>query len=198
MPPRKRRHPLPGGPPGPSEEAVADLVRRTSLGDHAAFEQLYLLTRARAFGVALGVVRDPAAAEDVLQEAFAQVWSSAGRFDVDRGSAAAWIMAIVRHRAVDLVRASAASARRDLAHHHRSGVVAHDSTVDLLLARLDAQEVRLTLVVLSPPQRVVLALAYLHGYSHAEIARLLRLPLGTVKSRIRDGLARARRVVGAP
>jgi RNA polymerase sigma-70 factor (ECF subfamily) len=189
----------PGAPsPEGSPRAVdlGELLRRSSRGDQAAFAELYDATSRRAFGLALRVVRDPAQAEEVTQEAFLEVWRSAARFDADRGSAAAWLLTIVHRKAVDRVRSAEASTRRETTYHQQSESVAHDTTAEAAEAALEARRVRVAMKSLTEVQREALELAYFGGYTHTEVATMLDLPVGTAKTRIRDGLIRLRDAMG--
>ena len=175
---------------------LADLLRRSALGDETAFAALYDATSRRLFGLVLRVVRDHAMSEEVTQEAYLDVWRHCTRFDPDRGSAISWLMTIAHRTAVDRVRASEASRRRDDAHAATHRDVEFDTTAERGQASLEAQRVRRALTTLTDAQRSAVELAYLGGYTHAEVARLLDLPLGTAKTRIRDGLIRLRDTLG--
>ncbi|MFC5176428.1 ECF RNA polymerase sigma factor SigK [Nocardioides taihuensis] len=192
--------PVPDG--APSEEGaspapdLAGLLKRSALGDQEAFAQLYDATTARVFGLALRVVRDPAQAEEVAQEAFLEVWRTASRFDPDRGSAVSWILTIAHRRAVDRVRSAEAASRRDVSYHQQNQQVAHDATAEAVQASFEARRVRGALETLTSVQREALQLAYFGGYTHTEVASMLDLPVGTAKTRIRDGLIRLRDAMG--
>lgn len=197
--------PNPGGPDGrrsPSSrsgEATAhlgELLQRSSRGDEGAFAELYDATSARVHGLAVRVVRDPAQAEEVTQEAYLETWRTASRFDPARGSAISWLMTIVHRKAVDRVRAAEASSRRDETYHHRNRPVEHDSTAEAAHSSMEAHRVRTALASLTTVQREAVTLAYLGGYTHTEVAGLLQLPVGTAKTRIRDGLIRLRDAMG--
>ena len=177
---------------------LAELLRRSSRGDEAAFAALYDATAARLFGLVLRIVRDHAMSEEVTQEVYLDVWRQSARFDPDRGSAMSWLMTIAHRTAVDRVRASEASRRRDNAHAATSKDVEFDTTAEAAQASLEAQRVRRALTTLTDAQRSAVELAYLGGYTHTEVARLLDLPLGTAKTRIRDGLIRLRDTLGVP
>ena len=152
-----------------------------------------------AFGLASAMAHDPADAEEVVADAFAQVWRSAATFDQTRGSVAAWLATIVRTRALDLLRsqkrrarvldeAAALSVDGD-APALSSGAPSPDRGVE----RNEAQRlVREALDLLPPPQRLVLELAYFGGLSQSEIAEQLSEPLGTVKTRMRAGMEKLR------
>lgn len=177
---------------------LADLLRRSARGDEAAFAALYDATATRVFGLVLRVVRDHAMSEEVTQEVYLDIWRHSARFDPQRGSAMSWLMTIAHRTAVDRVRASEASRRRDDAHAAASKDVEFDTTAESAQASLEAQRVRRALTTLTDAQRSAVELAYLGGYTHTEVARLLDLPLGTAKTRIRDGLIRLRDTLGVP
>jgi len=191
---------VPSGP-GSSERAseahaLGDLLRRSSLGDQEAFAAFYDATAARAFGLAVRVVRDRAQAEEVAQEAFLEVWRTASRFRADRGSAIGWLLTIVHRKAVDRVRSAEASSRRDTSYHQDNHAVAHDATAEAAESSMEARRVRGALDELTAVQREALELAYFGGYTHTEVASMLDLPVGTAKTRIRDGLIRMRDAMG--
>jgi RNA polymerase sigma-70 factor (ECF subfamily) len=175
---------------------LAELLRRSSRGDEAAFAELYDATTRRVFGLALRVVRDPAQAEEVTQEAFLEIWRTSARIDQDRGSGLAWMLTIVHRKAVDRVRSAEASTRRDTAYHQGATTVDHDTTAEAAEASLEAHRVRGALRTLTEVQREALELAYFGGYTHTEVAKMLDLPVGTAKTRIRDGLIRLRDAMG--
>jgi RNA polymerase sigma-70 factor (ECF subfamily) len=175
---------------------LADLLKASARGDQAAFAQLYDATSARAFGLAVRVVRDPAQAEEVAQEAFLDIWRTASRFDPDRGSPLAWMLTIVHRKAVDRVRSAEASTRRDTSYQEQVPTVTHDVTAEAAHASLEAQRVRKALTSLTEVQREAIELAYFGGYTHTEVASMLDLPVGTAKTRIRDGLIRLRDTMG--
>ncbi len=177
---------------------LADLLRRSARGDEAAFAALYDATAGRLFGLVLRIVRDHAMSEEVTQEVYLDVWRQSARFDPERGSPMSWLMTIAHRTAVDRVRSSEASRRRDDAHAATSQDVEFDTTAEAAQASLEAQRVRRALTTLTDAQRSAVELAYLGGYTHTEVARLLDLPLGTAKTRIRDGLIRLRDTLGVP
>lgn len=189
------------GVPSPEEGApeasvLAALLRSSSRGDADAFARYYDATAARAFGLAVRVVRDRAQAEEVVQEAFLDVWRTAARFDPARGSAAGWLLTVVHRKAVDRVRAAEAAGRRDTHYEQDNHTVAHDATAEAVEATMEARRVRHALTQLTDVQREALELAYFGGYTHTEVASMLDLPVGTAKTRIRDGLIRMRDALG--
>lgn len=194
--------PLRGVPSGRDADAsdrgdqLSDLLRRCARGDETAFAQLYDATSARVYGLAVRVVRDPAQAEEVAQEAFLEIWRTASRFDPVQGSALSWLMTLCHRKAVDRVRSAEAASRRDASYAQKSHTVDHDSTADSAQAALEARRVRDALQGLTDVQRQAIELAYFGGYTHTEVAGLLELPIGTAKTRIRDGLIRLRDRLG--
>lgn len=182
---------------GSSEgHALATLLKQSSRGDHEAFAAFYDATAARAFGLAVRVVRDPSQAEEVAQEAFLEVWKTAARFNPDKGSAIGWLLTIVHRKAVDRVRSAEAASRRDDRYHQDTQTVTHDVTAEAAEASMEARRVRTALGELTAVQREALELAYFGGYTHTEVASMLELPVGTAKTRIRDGLIRMRDAMG--
>ncbi|MET0999796.1 MAG: ECF RNA polymerase sigma factor SigK [Marmoricola sp.] len=175
---------------------LAELLKRSGRGDEAAFAELYDATSARAYGLAVRVVRNPSQAEEVMQEAFLELWRTASRFDSAKGSAVSWILTLVHRKSVDRIRSAEASTRRDTVWHHGSQDVEHDSTAEAAQASMEARRVRQALDSLTEVQREALELAYFKGYTHTEVAAMLDLPVGTAKTRIRDGLIRLRDTMG--
>ena len=147
------------------------------------------------FGVVRAVVRDRSQAEEVCQEVLLELWRCATRFQPGRGSAMGWVTTIAHRRAVDRVRAEQRAADR----HRRaaSHEVDYDAVSEHVEAQLEAQRVRRCLSFLTPVQRESLTLAYYGGYTFREVALLLGVPEGTIKTRMRDGLIRLRDCMGA-
>jgi len=196
-------HPVPpehpeGAPPsgaGPGEELVV-LLQRTARGDQDAFTRLYDATTARLHGLVLRVLRDPAQAEEVTQEVYVEIWRQSARYDASAGSPLAWMMTLAHRRAVDRVRSAEASSQRETRYEQRNRTTEHDQTAETATGNLEAQRVRAAMAGLTEAQRSALELAYFGGYTHTEVAQLLELPLGTAKTRIRDGLIRLRDALG--
>lgn len=191
--------PLPAGVPvegAPAVPDLAELLKRCGRGDQHAFAELYDAVAARVHGLAVRVVRDPAQAEEVAQEAFLEIWKNSGRFDPAKGSPLGWLLTIVHRKSVDRVRSAEAATRRDATYHHQNQPVEHDTTAEAAQASLEARRVRAALASLTPIQREALELAYFGGYTHTEVATMLDLPVGTAKTRIRDGLIRLRDTMG--
>ncbi len=182
----------PESPPPTTDE----LLRQVARGDESAFTALYEAVSPRVYGLARRVVRDPAQAEEVAQEALVEVWRSAARFDPAKGSATSWILTITHRRAVDRVRSAQASVDRE-----RRVAVSHvdtpyDDVVEEVTANLEQQQVRRCLKGLTELQREALTLAYYGGYTYREVAEKLDTALPTIKTRMRDGLIRLRDCLG--
>jgi RNA polymerase sigma-70 factor, ECF subfamily len=173
-----------------------ECLRQVALGDREAFDRVYDALAAPVFGIARRVLRDPAQAEEVAQEVLIEVWRTASRFDPERGSAQAWVLTIAHRRAVDRVRSEQAAQEREAKVASRSGVTAYDEVLEAVETRLDQQRVRRCLEALTELQRESVTLAYYGGYTYPQVAKLLGVPLGTVKTRMRDGLCRLRDCLG--
>ena len=172
-------------------------MQRSSRGDEAAFAELYDATSARAYGLALRVVRNPAHAEEVVQEAYLDAWRTSSRFDPARGSAIGWLLTIVHRKAVDRVRSAEAATARDATYHRESQPVEHDSTARGAHTPRWRPSGSAARSPGSPTvQREAVELAFFGGYTHTEVATMLDVPVGTAKTRIRDGLIRLRDAMG--
>ncbi|MCH6472335.1 ECF RNA polymerase sigma factor SigK [Sinomonas terrae] len=172
------------------------LMARVAAGDQEAFGRLYDALAPLVHGLVLRVVRDPAQSEEVTQEVFLEVWQQAKRFDADRGRARAWITVMAHRRAVDRVRAAQASADRDLREGAKDFRESYDDVEHRVEVALESERVHRALESLTEVQRQAIRLAYYGGYTYGEVADALGLPLGTVKTRIRDGMIRLRDVLG--
>jgi len=170
----------------------AELLQATAAGDEAAFSRLYDETAPRVHGLVLRIVRDPAQSDEVTQETYLDIWRTAGRFDAARGSAVSWLMTLAHRKAVDRVRSTAASTRRDTVEFRQEQREPSDQTADTVHAASRDRAVRDALLELTPEQRQAIELSYFGGHTHLEVSRLLEIPLGTAKSRIRSGLLRLR------
>lgn len=183
--------------PGATEsDRLAAALRDAAKGDEAAFARVYDATAARVHGLVLRVLRNPAQAEEVTQEVYLEVWRRASSFDSAKGSPYAWLMTLAHRRAVDRVRSSQSATARDETWEARTRDIHYDTTAEKATERLEAHRVRTALHELTDAQREAVSLAYLGGYTHREVAGLLDLPLGTAKTRIRDGLIRLRDQLG--
>lgn len=202
--------PGPVGPAGPAGSAgvgpgaqdaaaeLVDLLRRSSRGQEDAFAMLYDRTSARIHGVVLRVLRSPDQAAEVTQEVYVDVWRQAARYSPDKGGVLAWMTTIAHRRAVDRVRSASSETARDQRYALReaAGDPARDHVWSRIEQKFDVERVRRGLAALTPIQREAILLAYFGGYSQSQVAALLELPLGTVKTRIRDGLIRLRDALG--
>ena len=186
----ERRRPLAPVP----DASPDDLLSRVARGDEAAFSALYDELAPRVYGLCRRVLRDPAQAEEVAQEALLEVWRTAGRYDPAKGSAASWALTIAHRRAVDRVRSEQASTERE--RRLATEEVPYDDVVEQATARLERQQVRRCLHALTELQREAITLAYYQGYSYREVAERLATGLPTVKTRMRDGLIRLRDCLG--
>ncbi|MFD7448329.1 ECF RNA polymerase sigma factor SigK [Kitasatospora sp. NPDC059827] len=199
----------PAGPAVPAvPERTADgrarlrvLMAGTARGDERAFEELYAATAGAVLGLVLRVVRDRAQAEEVVQEAFWQVWREAPRYRPERGEVLTWMLTVAHHRAVDRVRSARAAADRDRAAALRGYTPEFDQVAEQVEGALDRElerrSVRHALAGLTEVQRECLLLVYFGGCTHTQAAAVLGAPLGTVKTRIRDALGRLREELGA-
>lgn len=175
---------------------VGELLGRIAGGDQDAFAKLYDMFSPRAFGLILRVLVDRSQSEEVLQEVFLEIWQSAGRFAPNKGQGRTWILTIAHRRAVDRVRSARAGTDRDMRVGLRDIDVAHDGVAEQVELRIEGKRVSAALAGLPEPQREAITLAYFGGYSQSEIAALVGAPLGTVKTRMRDGLSRLRTQMG--
>ena len=177
-------------------DELAGLMQRVAEGDQQAFAEIYDATSASAFGIVLRVLRDRAQAEEVTQEVYVEAWKSAARFDSALGSPAAWINTIAHRKAVDRVRSSERRLQREQRHFESDGGLPDLDTSDIVVAQDEGLRVRKALEGLPEAQRTALRLAYFEGHSYREVAEHLQIPLGTVKTRIRDAMTRLRRQLG--
>jgi RNA polymerase sigma-70 factor (ECF subfamily) len=191
--------------PVDKDSEVVDLLNRRSRGvngdallvaaakgDESAFAEFYDLVAGRVYGIVRSVVRDPARSEEVTQEVMLELWRTAPRYQRGLGSATTWALTIAHRRAVDRVRSEQASRDREQRVASASTEVPVPDTGSVVVDKLDRERVRRALGELTDTQRESIELAYFGGHSHSEVAALLELPLGTVKTRIRDGLVRLR------
>ena len=173
-----------------------DLLSAVALGDQSAFERLYDQMAPRVYGLVRRVLRDPAQAEEVGQEVMLEVWRRASRFDRTRGSALSWVMTMAHARAVDRVRSEQSSTDRDLKYATSSVQREVDVVVDAVESSFERKQVQRCLGGLTDLQRESINLAYYSGFTQAEVAASLKVPLGTIKTRLRDGLIRLRDCLG--
>lgn len=186
----------------PDPATLDEMLRRVGTGDGDALAEVYDVTAPRAFGLALRVVHNRSLAEDVTQDAYLEIWRKSGSFDPTRGTAMGWIMMLVHRKAVNCVRSAQARSNRDAAYAREDRqdelTSSQDPTADQVLAASEGTRVRRALAQLPAVQRESIELAYFDAYTCTEIARITQVPLGSAKSRMRDGLIRLRDLMGVP
>jgi len=177
---------------------LMDLLARTALADQRAFAELYNLTSAHLYAVALRILRQSASAEEVLQESFVNIWHHAGSYVATRSQPLTWLTSIVRNRCLDQLR------RREVdtvtIDDEDEGMTLPDAgptPLEMLVSGADARAVRTCVETLESGQKQAVALAFYRGLSHAELAAHLHEPLGTVKSWVRRGLERLKACLDA-
>lgn len=170
-----------------------EVLARVARADEGSLAELYDRYSRVAYGLALRILRDPALAQDAVQDAMLAVWRTAASFDARRGKASTWILTLVHRRAVDVVRRED---RRRAQPLDDAPVASGESTDETAAVRAQRRAVQAALVQLSPDQREALELAYYGGLSQSELAERLGVPLGTVKSRMFTALSRLRDLLG--
>ncbi|MET8290355.1 sigma-70 family RNA polymerase sigma factor [Streptomyces sp. NPDC048448] len=184
-----------GSDPSRSPDLEA-LMRSVACGDEQAFAGLYDAVAGPVLGVVRAVLRDRAQSEEVTQDVLVEVWRTAPRFEAARGTAINWVLTLAHRRAVDRVRFAEATAARD----HRAALLdrlpEYDEVTEQVEIRLEREQVRRCLRTLTELQRQSVTLAYYRGLTYREVAAQLAVPLGTVKTRLRDGLIRLRDCLG--
>lgn len=175
---------------------LSALLSAVAVGDQQAFAEVYDATAARVFGLVHRVLQDRGQAEEVAQEVFLQVWRSAGSFDATRGSGLTWILTLAHRRAVDRVRSAVSRSAREEVYESQRVSGPRDHTAEAVEERMEARRVRTALQRLSETQRCAVELAFFDGLTHPEVSDRLGVPLGTAKTRIRDGLRKLRNELG--
>ena len=171
------------------------LIELVAQGDTSAFDLLYRSQMPAVTAVATRLLRDNAQGKEVAHEVMLNMWQKAGQFNASLGSGRAWILQLTRSRAIDRIRSCEHSRARDLEYSRGLGRTDSRDTFDLVMARSDASGVQSALLQLTVVQREALVLAYFSQLSYPQIAAQLQVPLPTVKTRIRDGLIRLRKVL---
>lgn len=180
-----------GAPSTPEE-----LLGRVAKGDRQAFAELYDQTAPRVMGLIKRLLKDHSQSEEVTQEVFLEIWQTATRFDTAKGGAASWMLTMAHRRAVDRVRASQSSRDRDTRIGIRDFETEYDSVTEQVEIRIEHERVERALSRLTELQRQAVKLAYYGGYTHSEVSTMLHVPIGTVKTRLRDGMIRLRDELG--
>ena len=175
---------------------LGGLLERSARGHEDAFAELYDRTSSRVHGLILRVVRSADHAAEVTQEVYVEIWRMAARYRSGQGSALAFILTIAHRRAVDRVRSAQRELDRDQRYSRQNHTPDIDQVWDGVSRSFDVERVRRALQSLTAIQREAVTLSYYGGYSQSQVAELLGLPLGTTKSRIRDGLIGLRDALG--
>lgn len=195
---------VPGhGPPGNNARASdgtvttaadpsSDQLLRIATGDRTAFEELFAAQSRILMAVILRIVRSQSLAEEVLQECFTEVWTRCSGFDPERGTGRAWLITLCRRRAIDCVRSVQAQQNRDYADGLRSSAGEGEQVEQTVIDRSESDRTVTALKILPPDQAQPIVMAFYEGLTHAEISENLKVPLGTIKSRIRDGMKKLR------
>ena len=178
-----------------SNDPLGTLLSLAGRGDQSAFAELYDQLAPLLYGVVLKVVRDPSQSEEVTQEAFIELWRLAPRYDASRGSVRSWVVTLAHRRAIDRVRSEQASRDRTEREAHKRPIQSSD-VAEQVVANIDGTRVRKALERLTEMQRQAVELAYFGGHSYREVALLLDVAEGTIKTRIRDGMIRLRDELG--
>jgi RNA polymerase sigma-70 factor, ECF subfamily len=187
----------PAAPPPGHQPQGADLAAQIVLvarGDAAAFDAVYDRISAHVFGIVRRVIRDPAQSEEVTQEVLLEVWRNASTFDAARGSVMAWVSMLSHRRAVDRVRSVQKETERE--RRIATSEIPFDEVAEAVESGLERERVRRCLGTLTDLQRESVTLAYYGGYTYGQVASLLSVPQGTVKTRMRDALIRLRDCLG--
>lgn len=187
--------------PGTESDVVApgdldSLLGQIAAGSQQAFASLYDTVAPRVLGLIRRVLVDHAQSEEVAQEVFLEIWQNATRFESGRGAASSWIMTIAHRRAIDRVRASQAGRDRDVKIGIRDFPDAFDQVAESAEISIEHERVSRAMTALTEIQRQAVSLAYYGGYSQSEVAEILSVPLGTVKTRLRDGMMKLRDEMG--
>ncbi|MET7286500.1 sigma-70 family RNA polymerase sigma factor [Streptomyces sp. NPDC005573] len=179
-----------------SDPDLRELMGQVALGDEQAFASVYDAVVNPVLGVVRAVLRDQAQSEEVAQEVLVEVWRTAPRYRSDRGTVINWILTLAHRRAVDRVRSVDAATARDRKAALLDRTPEYDHVTEQVEARLEREQVRRCLRTLTGLQHQAVTLAYYRGLTYREVAEALTLPLGTVKTRLRDGLIRLRDCLG--
>ncbi len=187
---------IPGDTPGDTGPSLDELLGKIANGDQSAFSDLYDATAPRLLGLIKRILIDHAQSEEVAQEVFLEIWQTATRFDRAKGTALSWMLTMARRRAIDRVRSAQSGRDRDVRIGIRDLGTEFDDTSEQVETKIESERVKVAMASLSELQRQALNLTYFGGYTQTEVAALLSIPLGTVKTRLRDGMIRLRDELG--
>jgi RNA polymerase sigma-70 factor (ECF subfamily) len=176
--------------------SLNDILSRVAEGDQVAFGQLYDQIAPRVLGLVRRLLKDFAQSEEVTQEIFLEIWQNATRYDPNKGGASTWILTMAHRRAVDRIRSSQSTRDRDTKIGIRDFETEYDSVAETVEVTMESERVKKAMSRLTELQRQAVSLAYYGGYSHSEVATMLSVPIGTVKTRLRDGMIRLRDELG--
>lgn len=176
--------------------STEELLGRVAQGDQTAFGEFYDRLAPRVLGLVRRLLVDHAQAEEVTQEVFLEIWQSAARFEPNKGKASTWTLTMAHRRAIDRIRSAQAGRNRDIKVGIRDLAPEYDQVAEQVEVRVEHERVEQAMQRLSDVQRQAVSLAYYGGYSHSEIAATLAVPIGTVKTRLRDGMIRLREELG--
>ena len=182
-----------GAEPGARSDLAAH-IRLVARGDATAFDAIYDQVAASVFGIVRRVVRDPAQSEEVTQDVLLEIWRNAAKFDAERGSAIAWVMTLAHRRAVDRVRSVQKESERE--RRAAAAGIPYDEVAEAVESSLERERVRRCLSSLTDLLRESVSQAYYGVYTYGQVASLLGVPTGTIKTRMRDALIRLRDCLG--
>lgn len=186
--------------PSPQSSELADHLARVALGDHAALRRVYDMTASHLFGVAFRILGRRDLCEEVIQDAFVNIWNHADSYRVAQSQPMTWLISIVRNKALDVVRSAAMRRETEMPTdeegEERDIRDDRPQALELLMQAAQTLRIRECLEGLDANHRQCLALAYYQGMSHTEVADHLGAPLGTVKTWVRRGLERLKHCLG--
>lgn len=182
-----------GQTPATRQQALLEAV---ATGDRGAFSELYDEMAPRVLGLVKRLLIDHSQSEEVTQEIFLEIWQTASRFDPNKGGASTWILTMTHRRAVDRVRASQSSRDRDVKVGIRDLDADYDHVAESVETTVEHERVVKAMARLTELQREAITLSYYGGYSNSDVATILSVPIGTIKTRIRDGMIRLRDELG--
>lgn len=185
---------MPATASAPQTDETEALLHRCASGDRTAFRLLYDRWGNRLYGIALRITRQAATASDAMQEAFVQIWQQAHRFNPERGGPDAWLISIVRYRALDIVRRQS---RETPGYEPAEREDESPDALGHLISSAEGVALHRCLGALEEDRRRLVVLAFVDGLSHSELAERLAIPLGTVKSWIRRSLMALRECLAA-